>query len=132
MKEKVFSECLVRMEMLRLSKNCISAFKEGKIWLSEGRGALYEIEDRERAIIEEFEKEHENYKVYHLIHNIYEFGEIYSLLYVSSDTNEWEEDKNDIQEGYVFAYCKNMDFDYCSEFGTIGVKQNIGGLVRVC
>ena len=66
-----------------------------------------------------------------MIHNIFDFGECYSILYVSSDINEWEQDKEDIKEGRVFAYVYNKDFDWCSEFGSIVVKPSIGGLVRL-
>ena len=47
MEEKIFNECLERMEILKLSKQCISAFKSGKIWESESIGALYEVNEKE-------------------------------------------------------------------------------------
>ena len=127
---KIFNECLERMEILKLSKNCINAFKKGEIWESEGFGALYEINDKEKKIVEEFEKNN-NYKVYHLIHNVFEFGECYTILFVSGDIKEWARDKKDLKDGYVFAYVKNVDDDWCSEFGSVVVKPNIGGLVRI-
>ena len=57
MEEKIFNECLKRMEILKLSKQCISAFKSGKIWESESLGALYEVNEEEQEIINNFEKE---------------------------------------------------------------------------
>ena len=66
-----------------------------------------------------------------MIHNIYEFGECYSMLYVSPDTDEWQQDKDDINEGYVFAYVYNKDCEWYSEFGSIAVKSQFGGLVRL-
>ena len=96
MEEKIFNECLERMEILKLSRQCISAFKSGKIWESESIGALYEVNEEEQEIINNFEKEHEGYKVYHLIHNITEFGELYNIFYVSNNENEWKEDKEDL------------------------------------
>ena len=66
-----------------------------------------------------------------MIHNIYEFGECYSMLYVSPDTDEWQQDKDDINEGYVFAYVYNKTDEWCSEFGSIAVKSQFGGLVRI-
>lgn len=130
-KEEIMQECLTRMKMLGLDKSCICAFKSGKVWESEGIGALYEVNEQEQAIIDEFEKQHENYKVYHLIHNIFEFGEVYSLFYVSTNKEEWKEDKEDIENGYALVYCKNVDDDFCSEFGSIAFKSNIGGLIRI-
>ena len=131
MEKEIINEALKRMKMLKLSNHCINAFKKGKVWESEGFGALYEVNEKEQEIINDFEKDNPGYKVYHMIHNLFEFGECYSLLYVSNDKEEWEQDRNDIKENYVFAYVKNIDFDYCSEFGSIAIKPSFGGLVRI-
>lgn len=129
--EEIFNECLARMEQLKLSRQCYNAFKHNKVWRSETRfGSLYETNEKEQAIIDEFEKEYVGYKVYHLIHNNTEFGELYSLLYVSTEKEEWENDRDDINNGVVFAYVKNVDDDWCSEFGSIGIACLNGGLVR--
>lgn len=129
--EEIKNECLSRMEMLNLSRQCINAFKKGVVWESESIGALYELNDKEKEIVKEFEEKHKGCKVYHVIHNITEFGELYNLLYVSTDKDEWERDKEDIRQNCVFVYVKNIDIDYYSEFGIIGIKKNIGGLIRV-
>lgn len=131
MEEKIFNECLERMEILKLSRQCISAFKSGKIWESEGIGALYEVNEEEKAIITEFEREHEGYKVYHMIHNLTDFGELYNIFYVSTDIEEWELDKTDLKENYAFVYVYNKTDEFCSEFGSIAIRKNIGGLVRI-
>ena len=131
-KEERFIEAIERMKMLKLDKPCIEAFTKGKVWESEGYGALYEVNKEEQQIIDKFEKEHEGCLVYHMIHNKFEFGECYSMLYVSSDVDEWPRDKYDIEDGYVFAYVYNKDCDWCSEFGSITVKSQFGGLVRIC
>ena len=130
-KEERFIEAIERMKMLKLDKPCIEAFTKGKVWESEGYGALYEVNKEEQQIIDKFEKEHEGCLVYHMIHNKFEFGECYSILYVSPDTDEWQQDKDDIKEGYVFAYVYNKDCEWCSEFGSIAVKSQFGGLVRI-
>lgn len=131
MNNKILDECIKRMQILKLDKPCIEAFKKGKVWESEGYGALYEVNQKEQELIDNFEKNHPNCLVYHMIHNVYEFGECYSMLYVSPDTDEWQRDKEDIKEGYVFAYVYNKDCEWCSEFGTIAVKSQFGGLVRL-
>ena len=130
-KEERFIEAIERMKMLKLDKSCIEAFTKGKVWESEGYGALYEVNKEEQQIIDKFEKEHEGCLVYHMIHNKFEFGECYSILYVSPDKDEWQRDKDDIKEGYVFAYVENVDDPWCSEFGSIAVKSQFGGLVRL-
>ena len=130
-KEERFIEAIERMKMLKLDRKCIETFTKGKVWESEGYGALYEVNQEEQEIIDNFEKNHPNCLVYHMIHNVYEFGECYSMLYVSSDTDEWQQDKEDIKDGYVFAYVYNKDCEWCSEFGSIAVRPSFGGLVRL-
>ena len=130
-KEEKFIEAIELMKLLKLSEHCIKAFAENKVWTSEGYGALYEVTQKEQKLIDNFEENHPNCLVYHMIHNKFEFGECYSMLYVSSDKEEWEFDKEDIKDGYVFAWVENIDSDWCSEFGTIGVKPSFGGLIRV-
>lgn len=123
-------EALERMTMLHMSRQCINAFKNGKVWESEGYGALYELNPDEQKIVDEFEQKY-NAVVYHMIHNKFEFGECYTILYVSNEKSEWKSDRYDIEDGYVMAYVKNVDAPECSEFGTVAIKPNIGGLVRV-
>lgn len=130
MRNEQIMEAIERMKMLKMSKQCIEAFKNGQVWESEGIGALYECNEQEQQYIKEFEQEH-HCLVYHMIHNMFEFGECYTMLYVSSDKEEWEQDKEDITGLYAFAYVKNIDDEYCSEFGSVGIRPSIGGLVRV-
>ena len=130
-KEERFIEAIERMKLLKLDTPCIEAFTKGNVWESEGYGALYEVNDEEQKLIDNFEKNHKGCLVYHMIHNKFEFGECYSMLYVSSDKEEWESDKEDIKNGYVFAYVENVDAPWCSEFGSIAVKSQFGGIMRI-
>ena len=130
-KKERFDEAIERMKLLKLDTPCIEAFCAGNVWESEGFGALYQLSDEEQIIVDKFEADHEGCLVYHMIHNVFEFGECYSMLYVSNDTNEWQQDKEDIKDGYVFAYVYNKDCEWCSEFGSIAVRPSFGGLVRL-
>ena len=130
-KKERFIEAIERMKLLKLDNSCIEAFVKGKVWESEGYGALYEVNQKEQELIDNFEKNHPNCLVYHMIHNVFEFGECYSMLYVSGDKEEWEQDKQDIKDGYTFAWVENVDLDWCSEFGSIAIKPSFGGLVRL-
>ena len=130
-KKEIFDEAIERMKLLKLDSHCIEAFCAGNIWEREGFGALYELNDEEQNTVDKFQKEHEGCYVYHVIHNVFPFGECYSMLYVSSDTDEWQRDKEDIKNGYVFAYVYNKDDEWCSEFGSIAIKSQFGGLVRI-
>ena len=73
--------------------------------------------------------------MYHVIHTPAmidgEAMDMYNFLYVSDYQEEWEMDQNDIKEGYALVYVWNKTIDYCSEFGSIAVKEKFGGLVRI-
>ncbi len=123
-------EAIERMKMLNLYPNIIKEFdKEGIVNLSENGGFLFWLDSDQQAIVTEFESEY-NALVYHVIRSFTEFGEMYALLYVSKNEDEWEYDKDDLKAGYPLAYVKNVSDDFCSEFGSIGVRQQFGGLVR--
>lgn len=124
------TEALERMKILKLYPNIIKEFeKDGIVNMSESGGFLYWLSDAEKEIIAEFETEHDAL-VYHVIHDSTDFGELYSLLYVSKYEEEWEYDRDDLRNGYALAYVKNVDDDCCSEFGSICIRPQFGGLVR--
>ena len=130
MKTKQKQEAIERMKMLKLFPNIIKEFdKEGIINMSENGGYLYWLDSDQQAMVDEFEAKH-NALVYHIIHSYTQFGEMYALLYVSDDEDEWGYDKDDIRCGCILAYVKNVTDDMCSEFGSIGVRPQYGGLVR--
>ena len=124
-------EAIKRLKMLNLHPNVLKDFKKGVINRSDSMGALYWLNDNEKFMVKQFEEIY-HAVVYHVIHSYTNFGELYNILYVSDSENEWEEDEQDIKEGYAVVYVKNIDDDMCSEFGSIGFKQVFGGLIRTC
>lgn len=129
-KEQKKQEALERMKMLMLSPNIIKEFaKDGIVNMSETRGFLYWLDDEQKEYVSDFEEEH-NALVYHVIHNYTEVGEMLTFLYVSDYVEEWGYDRDDLKSGYACAYVKNLDEDAFSEFGSVGIKPEFGGLVR--
>lgn len=127
------SEAINRMKVLDLYKPYITLFeKDNKIFMSEMTGGVYEFDDDAElnAKIKAFEEEH-NALVYHVIHTMTQFGELYNFLYISDHQDEWEMDNEDIKDGYALAYVWNKTDEWCSEFGSIGVQGKFGGIVRV-
>lgn len=125
-------EAVSRMRLLKLFPACIKAFESrGEVQLSERTGALYEFSDNTwlNAKIKEFEEKH-NALVYHVIHTLTDFGELYDFLYVGNDKAEWGYENSDLKDNYVFVWCENATEPMFSEFGTIGVGQRFGGLIR--
>lgn len=130
MKEKQKQEALERMKMLKLSKNIITEFeKENKVNLSENGGILYWLDSKQQEMVANFEAEHDAL-VYHVIHDYTMFGELYSLLFVSKYEEEWEDEREDLKDGYALVYVRNVTDEICSEFGSIGIRPQFGGLER--
>lgn len=129
-RQKQKLEAIQRMQMLKLHDTPIREFKENDVLnLSENGGILYWLDDKQKEYVKEFEAKY-NAVVYHVIHDYTEFGELLSFLYVSESKDEWGYDREGLKAGYALAYVKNLDDEYCSEFGSIGIKPQFGGLVR--
>ncbi len=123
-------EAVARMKSLKLYPNIIREFEEKDVInLSENGGILYWLSDEQKQYVKEFEETY-NTLVYHVIRNFTEFGELLTFLYVSDEQEEWEYDREDLKGGYTCAYVKNLDEDLFSEFGSVGIRMQFGGLVR--
>ena len=126
-------EAIKRMKALGLFQPCIKAFeKYDEVQLTEPTGGLYEFSDDAelKAKVKEFEEEYDAL-VYHVIHTYTQFGELYNFLYVSDYEEEWEYDNEDIKSDYAIAYVWNKSDEWCSEIGSITIRELFGGLVRV-
>ena len=130
-REEMKKEGIFRMKMLNLLSGVVDTFeKDDKLFKTEGqRGILYDLDDAEIKMVKEVEEENEGL-VYHVIKTFTEFGTLLNMLWVSKYKDEWEMDRTDIDDGLTFAYVKNLDAEYCSEFGSIGIRPLIGGVVR--
>ena len=136
-------EAINRMKKLGLMKDVIKAFEKGgenSLYYSERinklmPAVLYWVDNKDDYVkrIKEFENKYKAL-VYHAILTHTEYGDLLDLLYVSNDEEEWEQDNEDITDGYVFIYSMNIvspEWNDNSEFGTIAVKPRMGGLERV-
>ncbi len=132
LREKQKQEAIERMKMLKIYTQAIKEFeKDNVINVSEHGGILFWLDDEQQEMVKRFEEKY-NAVVYHVIHNYTEFGELYSLLYVSQHENEWDYDKDDIKHNLALCYVVNKDEENFSEFGSIGIRPQFGGLVRTC
>lgn len=132
LKIKQKREAIERMKMLKIYSQAIKEFeKENVINVSEHGGILFWLDDEQQEMVKRFEEKY-NAVVYHVIHNYTEFGELYSLLYVSQHEQEWGYDKDDIKHNIALCYVVNKDEENFSEFGSIGIKSQFGGLIRTC
>ncbi len=131
LREKQKREAIERMKMLKIYSQAIKEFeKENVINVSEHGGILFWLNDEQQEMVKQFEEKY-NAIVYHVIHNYTEFGELYSLLYVSQHENEWDYDKDDIKHNIALSYVVNINEECFSEFGSIGIKPQYGGVIRI-
>lgn len=130
-KEQMKQEALARMKLLGLQYNVVRDFEaKEKIYYSLGAlGLLYLAFGGVVEVVQKFENQ-TGYLVYHVIDNDTSIGHMLTLLYVSTNMEEWAADRHDIQEGCPLAYVENMTYPDCSEFGSVGVRPANGGVVR--
>lgn len=128
-KARMLNEAIKRMKLLKLHPNTIEDLKDGTVNVSRQMGALFWADEDEQKIIAKFENEN-NALVYHAIFTPTNFGRCFSMLFVSQYEEEWEIDIEDIKEHYPIAMVINLDDEWCSDMGCIGVKPMFGGLVR--
>lgn len=69
--------------------------------------------------------------VYYTILSHTSIGPMLSILYVSNEKDEWEDDRKILKEHTPLAYVCNFDDPDCSEFGYIQIAQAFGGVYRV-
>lgn len=132
MKEKMKQEAVERMEMLGISPTAIKIFEEdGEVGLSVSPAfPICEITPEYKKLIDKWE-EKTGSMAYHAIYNGAAVGALLSILFVSSDEEEWELDKRDMEAGYPMAYVFNLDIPKFSEYGSISVKNVDGILERI-
>lgn len=133
MRNTMKAEAVKYMDILKLDKRCIQAFKAKKqsVWMSSGHfGGLYEADEKLKNMIKDVETEHDII-VYHVVENMIYGMHCYSMLCVCKYPEEYEMNEEGLKDGYAFSYVLNVDAPDCSEFGTICVKPTFGGLRRI-
>lgn len=119
-------EAVARMEELKIMGEAIRKFKNGHILVSEAGGALFDPDkDAKRAI----EETKEYGLPYHVIFNRSSIGDMYSVLYVSNNPDEWVSEHYSRREHTIPANVYNAGMGF-SEIGMIGIVPANGGLVR--
>lgn len=131
------AEALKRMKVLGLDDSLISEFNDDdtvyqSVRLNRVLDAVLQLPDEEtRQMIHDFENTN-HCVVYHCQKTNTEVGVLYSLLFVSDDSDMWDSELS--KEGdtyYAYAFVKNLSEPSFSEFGDIGVKPSMGGITRV-
>lgn len=130
--ERKKAEAIARMELLGILPDTIRQFeKEDLISRSDPPfGVFYWVEGEDLKHLREFENKN-NALVYMVVRSYHEIGKMDSYLFVSDYEEEWKQDREDLQDGQSLAYVNNLDDEWCSEFGSIGIKKSVAaGLLR--
>ena len=129
-REEMKLEAIKRMNTLKIFDETVELFEKNDIIsYSDFNGIIFWADEELLNYVKKFEEKF-NCLVYHVIKSYTEFGILYSMLYVSDNKDEWELDCEGFSENLAFAYVYNETDDWCSEFGTIGFRNQWGGLIR--
>lgn len=129
--EKMKEEAIQRMRILKLYSTVLQDFSANeKINYSFSNfGFLYRLDKAMEERVRRFEKKY-GYLVYHVIDNPTSIGRMHSYLYVSSNEEEWAQDRQDLEDGCPIVYVENVDDEILSEFGSIEIEPRNGGVIR--
>lgn len=135
---EMVNEAIARMKILKMHENPIKEFElEKKLNYSDPQGFLFWFEEDAASRIpkkvfdalKSFE-ERTGCLVYHVIQSLTEIGTMWSFLYISKDADEWEFEKKELGNGFLYAYVYNSTYPELSEAGSIMVRPQFGGVVR--
>ena len=133
-KEQRKQQAIKLMEQLKIYKPYIDGFKKhDQVCFFESYAGFWAYQEPELYEKIKYLEEKHNCTVYAVTHEFLEFGECFDFLLVTDYVEEWNELVYAEANGfYVFSYVWNKTDDWCSEFGTIGIKSFGGGIRRVC
>ncbi len=128
--ENVTEEIIKRMKKLHLHQNVIDELKNNnQLNVSVAPlGSLYWLTDEEKDLVDAFERENKDTKVYHIIKTYSKYlGTVYDLLFISKDEDNWEFEEENLEDNLLLSYT----ITNFPEKGYIKVKCVNGGLVRL-
>lgn len=119
---------LYMLRFLKIHINAIYDYKnKDRLNRSESKGILYWLSDEEKELVDNFERENTNCKVYHLIKTTtVDLGIVYDLLYVTDEEDFLKQAIANLKDGFVLSHTITP----FPESGFISVKCANGGLVR--
>lgn len=141
LKELQKKESIERLKLLqklyKVHPNVLKEFKQDEtIYYSERinnfyNGILYWISNKQEYVdaVKEIENKYNIY-VYHCLLSHTEFGDWLSMLFVSSTTDKWAEEKSKLLTSFPEVYVYDFS-NFGSEFGDIQIAGVNGGLTRV-
>ena len=132
-KEQRKEQAVKLLNQLAVYKPYIKGFEQAdNVCFFENFGGFWVYQEPEiEKKMKEIEKEYDC-TVYAVTHEYTDFGECYDFLIVGDYKSEWKSLVCKVNGGFnVFAYVWNKTDDFCSEFGTVGIKSFGGGIKRI-
>ena len=123
-------EIIKRMKKLQLHQNVINELmNNNQLNRSEAPlGSLYWLTDEEKGMVNTFEKENKNVKVFHVLKTYSKYlGTVYDLLFISKDEENWNIEEENLEDNLVLSHT----ITNFPEDGFIKIKSVNGGLVRL-
>ena len=142
MKAIIMEECVARLQILMEQglydpKTCIQDFKKGMLYVSEENlvlgmpvGVVFSLEEKPQyaKVVAQIPLSLE-ITPYFIMMQKTSHGLIASVLYVSNDPDEWEEEREDLENNRPYAFVCDMQNEFF-EVGTIFFEMAQGGPVR--
>lgn len=125
-KERMKKEAIRRMELLGIHKTAVELFKK--------TGGLSCSGDYRIGSNPEFERlagvlaNERGLLPYHVIYSRLPYGDMLNVLFVSKWEDDWEIEERVITKGGCYCYVYNLSDSSLSEYGSIGIA-NIGGIL---
>lgn len=137
-KKEAIERLKILHEKYELLENVITEFeKDDTLYYSEYKNkvfsaVLYWVSNREdlTELVKKVEEE-KGILVYHAILTPTIYGTYFSLLYVSKNKKEWENEKTDLKDSLPLAYCTNLSDSKMAEFGGIQIAGAMGGIRQI-
>lgn len=137
-KKEAIERLKILHEKYELLENVITEFeKEDTLYYSEYKNkvfsaVLYWVSNREdlTELVKNVEEE-KGILVYHAILTPTIYGAFFSMLYVSKNKKEWENEKTDLKDSLPLAYCTNLSDSKMAEFGGIQIAGAMGGIRQI-
>lgn len=100
-------------------------------WFHIDRFYILKNNDALKQVMESVEGTY-GYRVYAAIYNRYEeLGDMLTLLTISSDESDWEQEREDLKEMRPIAYVHNFAYPEFSEWGSVLLRTNGNVLERI-
>ena len=103
--EEVRKEAIKRMKLLELKDEVIHEFKDNNILYVSNLGGNLAITDIEqKQLIRELEED-KNILIYHLIHQTTQNRDVIYCLFIDTNKENWEADKEDLKNQFALTIC---------------------------